>query len=136
VDAGYPLVGMGVVRVMRRTLVSAGVLAAACLALALALGYPAVGAGAVVGLFLGAGNAYGMRRMVGRAAATGETSKRALAGASISRLGVVTAGVFILFLIDQHAGLGSLVGLALFQMSILANSSRVLLRQLRREAGL
>lgn len=134
-DAGYPLVGLGVVRVMRRTLVAAGALAVAALVAGVVLGYPVVGAGVVAGLALGSLNGLGMRRMVGNAVAT-EASKRAMAGASISRLGLITAGVFILFLVDQRAGLGSLVGLALFQMVILANSARILLRQLRREAGL
>jgi hypothetical protein len=123
-------------RVVRRTLIVAGSLAVAGLVGCSLLGYPLAGAGMVAGLAMGAFNALGMRRMVGRAAATGEASKRALAGASMSRLGVVTAGVFILFLVSKTAGLGSLGGLALFQMALLANSSRVLLRQLRRGIGL
>lgn len=98
-------------------------------------GYPLVGAGVAAGVVLGAVNALGIRRMTGRAVAT-EATKRAMAGASMTRLGLITGGVFVLLLVDRHAGFGSLVGLALFQAVLLVNSAKVLLRQLRREAGL
>ncbi|MGH9064902.1 MAG: hypothetical protein ACRDZQ_14905 [Acidimicrobiales bacterium] len=128
---------MGVARVFRKTMMTAGVLGGLGLAAGAVLGYPLIGLGVVVGVGLGVVNAFGMRRMVTRAAATGEAvSKGAIAGASISRLGVVTVCVFVLLFLDQPVGVGSLAGLVLFQVALLANCSRIILRQLRREAGL
>lgn len=100
------------------------------------LGYVLVGVGVVLGLGLGVVNAFGMRRMVNRAAAVGVATKRAMAGASLSRLGVITAAVFMLLLVNHRLAFGALGGIVAFQVAILANSSRILLTQMRREAGL
>lgn len=127
---------MGVEKVLRRSLVTAAVLAGVALIIAASLGYVLVGVGVVIGLGLGALNALGMRRMVNRAAAIGLATKRAMAGASLSRLGVITAAVFVLLLVNRDVAFGALGGIVLFQIAILVNSSRVLLSQMRREAGM
>lgn len=127
---------MGVEKVLRRTLVTAAALAGVALVVAASLGYVLVGVGIVAGLGLGVLNALGMRRMVNRAAAIGLATKRAMAGASLSRLGVITAAVFVLLLVNRDVAFGALGGIVLFQIAILVNSSRVLLSQMRREAGL
>jgi hypothetical protein len=135
------LAGVGVGKVVRRTLVSSALLGAGGLAVAASLGYLLVGIGVLVGVALGVVNIVGMARTVNRAvswaSATGnKTSKRSLAGSTLSRLGVITAVVCLLLVYLDRVGLGCIVGLILFQMSMLASSCKVVFAQLRREAGL
>lgn len=131
-DAGNPLVE--VTKVFRKTLVVAGILAVVGAAAAAAVGYAVIGLGLAVGLGLGAVNAMGMRTMVSRSVSL-ERGKRQMAGSSVGRLAVVTGAVLLIFLASRDAGLGSLAGLALFQMMLLATSSKVILRQLKSEVG-
>lgn len=131
-DAGNPLVE--ITKVFRRTLVVAGMLAVVGAVAATAAGYALVGLGLAVGLGLGAVNAKGMRTMVSRSVSL-ERNKRQMAGSSVGRLAVVTGAVFLIFLASRDAGLGSLAGLALFQMMLLSTSSKVILRQLKGEVG-
>jgi hypothetical protein len=95
-------------------------------------GYFLLGLGVAVGLGLGAGNAIGMRQMAARIAAAGG-AKRPAAMSSIRRLGLITAAVFAFILLDRQLGLGTMVGLGLFQFVLLVSSSRVMLQALREE---
>lgn len=117
-------------------MITAAAVAVVAIAVAAIVGYILVGLGVAVGLSLGVVNALGMRRMVNRMAAIGSANKRAVAGASLSRLGVITAVVFLLLLINHDVAFGALGGLVVFQGAILANSSRILMSQIRREARL
>ncbi|MGH9066383.1 MAG: hypothetical protein ACRD0J_02510 [Acidimicrobiales bacterium] len=123
-----------VVRLYRRTLMVAVMMASAAIIIGFSLGYPIVGLGAAAGVGLGGANAIGMESMVGRSIALRAT-KGQIAMGSMRRLGAVTAGIFVLFLLDRNAGLGSLVGLAVFQMLALTSTARTALRQLKSEIG-
>lgn len=133
VDTANPLVE--VAKVLRRTLLVAGVLALGSIVVGLVVGHPFIGLGGAVGVGLGVLNVMGMRSMVARSPAMGN-AKRQLAGSSLRRLGLVTAGVFVMLYLDKGMGLATLVGLALFQMLALATTTVPLLRQLRRQEGL
>lgn len=130
-----PFVSLAVDKVMRRTLGGAAALAVGGVVVGAVIGYPMFGVGVAVGLTLGVINVIGMRRMVNRLAADGVPSKRATAGASLSRLGVVTLAVFVLAFLDKQVAFGALGGLVVFQAVFLANSSRILMAQIRRDAG-
>lgn len=95
-------------------------------------GYGLVGLGLAVGLLLGAGNAVGMRRMANAIAAAGG-AKRPAAMSSLRRLALITAVVFGLVALNRDMGLGAIVGLGLFQFTLLISSSRVMLQALRDE---
>lgn len=96
------------------------------------LGHPLWGAAFVLGLAMGLANALGVRAMAARAAARG-SGKAPAVTSSLRRLGLVTLVVFAVFMLDRYAGLAMLVGLAVFQILLMASSSLVLLRTLREE---
>lgn len=98
----------------------------------LIFGYALIGLGVAIGLFLGVGNAMGMRHMASTIAAAGG-AKRPAAMSSLRRLALVTFVVFALVLLKRDLGIGALVGLGLFQFALLISSSRVMLQALREE---
>ncbi|MCL2395702.1 MAG: hypothetical protein FWC87_13580 [Acidimicrobiaceae bacterium] len=95
-------------------------------------GYALTGLGVAIGLLLGASNAVGMRRMANAIAAAGG-AKRPAAMSSLRRLALITAVVFGLVAVKRDLGLGAIVGLGLFQFTLLVSSSRVMLQALRDE---
>lgn len=95
-------------------------------------GYGLVGLGVAIGLLLGASNAVGMRRMASAIAAAGG-AKRPAAMSSLRRLGLITAVVFGLIIFNRDLGMGAIVGVGLFQFTLLVSSSRVMLQALRDE---
>jgi hypothetical protein len=95
-------------------------------------GYALIGLGVALGLLLGAANAIGMRTMAANIAIAGG-QKRPAVVSSLRRLGGITLIVFALILAKRDLGVGSLVGLGLFQFSLLISSSRVMLQALRNE---
>jgi hypothetical protein len=97
-------------------------------------GYALIGVGVAVGLLLGASNAVGMRRMANAIAAAGG-ARRPAAMSSLRRLALITAVVFGMVALDRDLGLGAIVGLGLFQFTLLITSSRVMLQALRDEGN-
>jgi hypothetical protein len=98
----------------------------------LIFGYPLIGVGVAVGLALGSGNAVGMRRMANAVAIAGG-QRRPAAMSSLRRLFLVTAVVFGLVYLNRGLGVGALVGLGLFQFTLVLSSSRVMLQAMRQE---
>jgi hypothetical protein len=107
-------------------------MAAVAIIVGFAFGYALTGLGVAVGLMLGAGNAVGMRRMANAIAAAGG-AKRPAAMSSLRRLALITAVVFAMVAINRDLGIGAIVGLGLFQFTLLVSSSRVMLQALRDE---
>lgn len=122
----------GIRTLLLSALGAAAGLAAVAIIVGFAFGYGLIGLGVAAGLLLGASNAVGMRRMANAIAAAGG-AKRPAAMSSLRRLALITAAVFGLVVLKRDLGLGAIVGLGLFQFTLLVSSSRVMLQALREE---
>lgn len=122
----------GIRTLLLSALGAAAGMAAVAIAAGFAFGYGLIGLGVAVGLLLGASNAIGMRRMASAIAAAGG-AKRPAAMSSLRRLAFITAVVFGLVALNRDLGMGAIVGLGLFQFTLLLSSSRVMLHALREE---
>lgn len=122
----------GIRTLLLSALGAAAGMAAVAVIVGFVFGYGLVGLGVAVGLLLGAANAVGMRRMANAIAAAGG-AKRPAAMSSLRRLALITAVVFGLVAVNRDMGLGAIVGLGLFQFTLLISSSRVMLQALRDE---
>ncbi|MCL4415063.1 MAG: ATP synthase subunit I [Acidimicrobiales bacterium] len=92
-------------------------------------GYALTGLGFCIGLGLGLGNFRMVTRSVERVSRSMRPDKRRpLATSTLGRLGVVSAVAVALLLVDAPLGFGTLVGLAFFEMLLLANVTVSLLR--------
>lgn len=121
-----------VARSYRRTLVLAAAIGlVALVALALS-GHPAVGALICAGLGLGAWNSYRVQESYPRVIADGVLNRRAMSGTSLRRLASVTFVVVMLAIAFRPIGWTSAVGLATFQLLLIANTAGPLLREVRR----
>lgn len=116
----------------RRTLRLAVVLGLVALAALSVLGHPAVGALICVGLGLGAWNSRRVQESYPRVMADGVLDRRAMSAASFRRLGAVTFVVALLAVAFHPVGWSSVVGLAAFQVLLVANTAGPLLREVRR----
>jgi len=108
--------------VARRAALSAVVLGAGgLLALAVA-GYPVAGLGACLGLALAMGNFRMITVATAKAAASARAdTRRPLALNTVARLGLLTGIVIALMFVSRSLAFGTVVGLAVFQFSLLAN---------------
>lgn len=118
---------------IRAALGGAAGVALVAVVVSVVLGYPLVGLGVALGLAVGVVNLIGMRHMAARVSAIGGPKGPAVSG-TLRRLGLVTAVIFGLFLLDRQLGLGALVGMGAFQMVVVGCSSRMLIRALRGQA--
>lgn len=116
----------------RRTLVLAAVLGVAALVVLSVLGYPAVGALLCVGLGLGAWNSSRVQASYPQVLADGELDRRAMTSSTFRRLGAVTFAVVLLAVAFRPVGWSSVLGLAAFQVLLVANTAGPLLREVRR----
>jgi hypothetical protein len=117
----------------RRTLVIATLFAVAALLATVAAGVPTVGACIALGLLLGAWNGHRVHASAGVVFAGGEVHKRALAASGMRRLGYVTFIVILLAVALRPYGWTVVIGLALFQFVLVANTAGLLLREVRRQ---
>jgi len=113
----------------RSALVAVGIGAAAVVGLGL-LGYALLGIGICVGLALALGNL----RLISRATVKASTSgrpetRRPLALNTLGRLGLVTVVALGLVALSRPLGFGTLLGLAAFQFTLLANIVVALLHE-------
>lgn len=130
-DAGYPLVE--VTKVFRQALVVAGALALAAIVVSIALAYPLVGPGAVIGLALGAVNSLVLQGSAARfAAMEGPLRRKPFAKNVLGRLLVVGAIAIALVAILPQLGWGAIGGLAGFQIELNLLSLRSLFGQWRK----
>ncbi|HUY21956.1 MAG TPA: hypothetical protein VMV22_06415 [Acidimicrobiales bacterium] len=115
--------------VARRTaLVGCGV-GAAALVVGVVAGYPLVGLGICLGLVMALVNFRLISRATVKAAASSDENKRRpLAVNTLGRLGVISVVALGITFFVRQLGVGTLIGLAVFQFSLLANVVVAMLR--------
>ncbi len=110
-------------RIVRRTLLSSGAIGVAAIVVAIALGYPLVAPGVVIGLVMAVVNHRVFQSSAMRFIDTeGAIQRKPFAGSVFLRLGVCTAVAVALLIWIRPAGWGVIGGLALFQALMLLNS--------------
>ncbi len=122
----------GVARSYRRTLILAAALGLVTLAWLAVLGRPAVGALLCAGLALGAWNSMRVQESFPRVTADGVVDRRALSVSTLRRLASVTFIVLVLAVAFRPVGWSAVLGLAAFQILLVANTAGPLLREVRR----
>ncbi|WP_007467270.1 ATP synthase subunit I [Segniliparus rugosus] len=103
-------------------------------AVASALRHPYMGAFACFGLVLGLVNLWLVQRAVARVTAENNPSKQLMALSSFKRLGVITLFALVVGFLDRPDGLGVFLGLAVFQVVFLVNTSVPVLKGLRQQS--
>lgn len=115
--------------VSRRTVTAALIIGVAALVGCISFGKPMIGLGACIGLGLGTLNF----RLVGASVIKvgkreDENKRRPLALNTVGRLGVISAVTIGLLLVSFQLGFGVLSGLAVFQLVLLANVARSMMK--------
>jgi hypothetical protein len=115
--------------VSRRTVTAALIIGVAGLVGCISFGKPMIGLGACIGLALGTLNF----RLVGASVIKvgkreDENKRRPLALNTVGRLGVISVITIGLLLLSFQLGFGVLAGLAVFQLVLLANVARSMMK--------
>ena len=121
----------GVARGYRRALVMAAGAGFAALVALCATGHWAIGVLVVLGLAAGAWNAGRVHLSAPEVLAGGVVQKRALGGSGIRRLGYLTLLVVVCALAFRPVGWTVALGLAGFQVILVANTVGALVREVR-----
>lgn len=117
---------------LRRSMIISGVVGLVVLVLLTLAGYSIAGLLLLVGLALGALNSWLVQRSVLRQASRGETaSKKPFVGNSLGRLSLITVLALSIVVGVGAQGVATLVGLAAFQVMMLAGATLPLIRELR-----
>jgi hypothetical protein len=115
--------------VARRTVAGALIAGIAALVAAVSFGYPLVGLGAAIGLALGTVNFRLIGGSVSRAAKRPDgKTRRPLALNTVARMGVITVVTLGLLILSPQIGFGVLGGLAVFQVLLIVNVTRSVLK--------
>jgi Na+-transporting NADH:ubiquinone oxidoreductase subunit NqrE len=122
----------GVTRGYRRVLILAAVIGVVGLIVAIIVGHYIAGLTFCVGIALGFINTRSTINSAARFSTTKNSSKRPIIFGSLQRLGLITAVALLVAYAFRPDGLATLVGLAVFQMVLLGNTSSSLFRELRR----
>jgi hypothetical protein len=113
----------------RRTALAALAMAIVALVVSVVVGYALFGVGTCVGLALAMGNFRLIARSTAKAAASRrEAKRRPLVTNTLARLGAISVVALVLAWLVPPLGFGVLVGLALFQFTLLANVVVTLVR--------
>jgi ATP synthase I chain len=127
------LEGTALAKVLRRTVVSALIVGVGAVIIALLLSQPWAALGIVIGLGLAILNLRFLDSGVAKVQTKGETNKkvlrRAMGTKSVTRLGVITVIAIGLLFLDGPLGIGTVIGLVIFQILFVANVGRVLVSQ-------
>jgi hypothetical protein len=116
-------------RLARRTALVASVLGGLAVVVSAVVGYVLFGIGACLGLVLALANFRLIVRSTARAASSGEEhTRRPLVTSTLGRLGAISVVALLLAWLVRPLGFGVIVGLALFQFTLLANVVTSLLR--------
>jgi hypothetical protein len=118
-------------RALRRTRLGAFTLGVLALVVGGVVGEPLGGLGAVVGLVAGALNTRSIDGAVARLRGLGsdvKASRKPLVGRTLGRLGVVTAVVIAMLVVEPPIGLGMILGLVVYQALFLASMLGAVLR--------
>jgi hypothetical protein len=115
--------------VARRTVLVATGLGSIALVIGVVAGYPLVGLGVCLGLAMALVNFRLISRATIKAAASpDENKRRPLAFNTLGRLGVISVIALGITFFVRQLGFGTLIGLAFFQFSLLANVVVTMLR--------
>ena len=132
-DGLSSLGGNALAKVLRRTIVSAVVVGAAAIVIALLLCVPWAALGLAIGLALAVLNLRFLDAGVAKLNTEGETSnkvlRRAIGTKSVTRLGVITVICVGLLLLNGALGIGAVAGLVIFQLLFVVNVGRVIISQ-------
>jgi hypothetical protein len=132
-DGLSSLGGNALAKVLRRTIVSAVVVGAAAIVIALLLSVPWAALGLAIGLTIAVLNLRFLDAGVAKLNTEGETSnkvlRRAIGTKSVTRLGVITVICIGLLLLNGALGIGAVAGLVIFQLLFVVNVGRVIISQ-------
>jgi hypothetical protein len=124
------LEGTALAKVLRRTVVSALIVGVGAVIIALLLSQPWAALGIVIGLGLAILNLRFLDSGVAKVQTKGETDRkvlrRAMGTKSVTRLAVITAICIGLLFLEGPLGIGSVLGLVIFQILFVVNVGRVL----------
>jgi hypothetical protein len=127
------LEGTALVKVLRRTTVSALIAGGGAVIVALFVSSPLAAVGIVIGLGMAIVNLRFLDAGVAKVQTKGETNKkvlrRAMGTKSVTRLGVITVIAIGLLFLDGALGIGTVIGLVIFQVLFVLNVGRVLVSQ-------
>jgi hypothetical protein len=122
--------------VARRTALAAVIVGAIALIGLSLLGYAMVGLGVCIGLALAMGNFRLIAASTVKASASERADKRRpLVMNTLGRLGVISVIALGLVLLQRQLGFGALIGLAVFQFTLLGNVVVAMLRDPAMGAG-
>ena len=125
--------GNALAKVLRRTIVSALIVGAAAVLIALLLSQPWAALGLAFGLTIAVLNLRFLDAGVAKLNTSGETNnkvlRRALGTKSVTRLGVITIICIGLLLLNGALGIGAVAGLVIFQLLFVVNVGRVIISQ-------
>ena len=132
-DGLSDLQGNALAKVLRRTIVSAIVVGAAAVVIALLLSVPWAALGLALGLGMAVVNLRFLDSGVAKLHTEGETNnkvlRRAMGTKSVTRLGIITLICVGLMLLDGALGIGAVAGLVIFQLLFVVNVGRVVISQ-------
>ena len=132
-DGLSELGGNALSKVLRRTIVSAIVVGAGAIVIAMLLSAPWAALGIVIGLTIAVLNLRFLDAGVAKLNTSGETNnkvlRRALGTKSVTRLGVITVICIGLLLLNGALGIGAVAGLVIFQLLFVVNVGRVIISQ-------
>lgn len=127
------LEGGALARVLRRTVVSSLVVGAAAVIVAMLLSVPWFALGLILGLGLAIVNLRFLDAGVAKVQSSGKTGskvlRRAMGTKSVTRLGIITVIAIGLMLLNGGLGIGTVVGLVIFQIVFVVNVGRVVVSQ-------
>jgi fatty acid desaturase len=132
-DGLSDLGGNALAKVLRRTIVSAIIVGAAAVVVALLLSVPWVALGLAIGLGMAVVNLRFLDAGVAKLSTEGETNnkvlRRAMGTRSVTRLGAITVICVGLLLLNGTLGIGAVAGLVIFQLLFVVNVGRVIVSQ-------
>jgi ATP synthase I chain len=122
--------GSDLAKVLRRTVISAVIVGIGAIIIALLLSQPWGALGIFIGLGLAILNLRFLDAGVAKVQTKGETDRkvlrRAMGTKSVTRLAVITAICIGLLFLNGPLGIGSVIGLVIFQILFVVNVGRVL----------
>jgi hypothetical protein len=122
--------GTDLAKVLRRTVISAVIVGLGAIIIALLLSQPWGALGIFIGLGLAILNLRFLDAGVAKVQTKGETDRkvlrRAMGTKSVTRLAVITAICIGLLFLNGPLGIGSVIGLVIFQILFVVNVGRVL----------
>ena len=125
------LEGTALAKVLRRTVISALIVGLGAIIIALLLSQAWAALGIFIGLGLAILNLRFLDAGVAKAQTKGETDRkvlrRAMGTKSVTRLAVITAICIGLLFLNGPLGIGSVIGLVIFQILFVVNVGRVVM---------